>query len=166
MQVSPWKAYRRRPLLVHLGFFSLREGMTMKLAVLFTVNAILAVAFGIALALVPAELLALYGITLTAGPLAVIRLLGAAFIGLGVLSWLVRTAAPSEALRAIVVAQFIHNALAFLLSAYGVLSGATNALGWSTVAIYGLFAAGFASFAFRKVSGGDVGLHTTALTAK
>jgi hypothetical protein len=132
----------------------------MKLSVLFRVNAVVATAFGLALALVPAELLALYGITLTPGTTLLARLVGAVYVGLGVLGWLAHAAAPSEARQAIVRARFLQEALGFLVSVYGVLSGASNAFGWSIVAIYGLFAAWFASFAFQKLGGIEAGLKT------
>jgi hypothetical protein len=122
----------------------------MKLGVLLTLNAVIAMAFGVAFVLIPAELVAGYGVTLTLGTAVVARLYGAALVGYGVMSWQVRAAAPSDALRAIVLAFFVAEALGFVLSLHAVLSGAVNALGWSTVAIYALFGTGFGMFAFGK----------------
>lgn len=124
----------------------------MKLSVLLTVNAGVSMAFGLALLLVPAELLAAYGVTLTPGTAVVARLFGSALVGYGVVGWLARKAAPSEALRAIVLGYFFGSTVGCVVALHGVLSGATNALGWSTLAIYGLFAVGFGVFHFRKVA--------------
>ena len=122
----------------------------MKLGLLFTLNAVIAAAFGIAFIIVPAQLLEAYGVTLTPGTAVVSRLFGAALVGYGVLTWQVRAAASSDALRAVVLALFVGDVFGFGLSLQGMLAGATNALGWSTVVIYGLLAAGFGYFAFGK----------------
>lgn len=122
----------------------------MKLGLLFTLNAVIAAAFGIAFIVVPRPLLEAYGVTLTPGTAVVSRLFGAALVGYGVLTWQVRAAASSETLRAVVLALFVGDVLGFVLSLQGMLKGAINALGWSTVVIYGLLAAGFGYFAFGK----------------
>jgi hypothetical protein len=124
----------------------------MKLGVLFTVNAIVSMAFGLAFVFVPAEVLAFYGVTLTPGTAVVARLFGAALVGYGVVGWLARNAPHSEALRAIVTGYFFGSTVGCVVALHGVLSGATNALGWSTLAIYALFAVGFGVFHFRKTA--------------
>jgi hypothetical protein len=122
----------------------------MKLGLLFTLNAVIAAAFGIGFILAPAQVLEAYGVTLTPGTALVSRLFGAALVGYGILTWQVRAAASSDALRAIVLALFVGDLVGFGISLQGVLAGATNALGWSTVVIYALLAAGFGYFAFGK----------------
>jgi hypothetical protein len=124
----------------------------MKLGVLLTVNAVVSMAFGLAFVLVPAEVLAFYSVTLTPGTAVVARLFGSALVGYGVVAWLARTAAHSEALRAIVTGYFVGSAVGCVVALHGVLSGASNALGWSTLAIYGLFAVGFGFFHFGKAA--------------
>lgn len=124
--------------------------MAMKLSFLFTANAVIATAYGISFILIPAHLLAAYGLTLTPGTAVVSRLFGAALVGYGVLSWQVRAASSSEALRAVILALFVGDVLGFGLSLQAVFAGAVNALGWSTVFIYGLLALGFGYFAYGK----------------
>jgi hypothetical protein len=68
------------------------------------------------------------------------------------LTWQVRAAAPSDALRAIVLALCVADAIGFVAALHGQLGGAVNALGWSTVVIYGALAAGFA-FLLPKAGG-------------
>lgn len=121
----------------------------MKLASLFTANAVIATLFGIAFVVAPTEILALYAVTVTPGTAVVSRLFGAALIGFGLIAWQARGAAPSDALRAIVLAFFVSEAVGFVASLHGQLTGAINALGWSTVVIYGALAAGFAYFSFQ-----------------
>lgn len=122
----------------------------MKLAALLAVNAVVATLFGIAFVVAPVDLLAMYGVTVTPGNAVVARLFGAALVGYGVLTWRARGAAPSDALRAIVFSLFVADVIGFIIALHGRLGGAVNALGWSTVVIYGLLAAGFAYFAFQR----------------
>jgi len=124
----------------------------MKLGTLMTVNSIIAGVFGIAFVAVPARTLANYGITADAQFALVAQLFGAALLGYAVLTWTVRSAADSEALRAIVLALFVGDAIAFVIALIGQLSGVVNAFGWSTVAIYLLLALGFGYFRFVKTS--------------
>ncbi|MGZ6142500.1 MAG: hypothetical protein ACXWLM_04135 [Myxococcales bacterium] len=121
----------------------------MKIGTLFSVNAVIAGVFGIAFTLAPAQTLAPYGVELPFAGLLVARLFGAALVGFGIISWLLR-AADASAQRAAAIALTVADALGFLISLWGVLAGAINALGWSTVAIYGLLAAGFALQLARK----------------
>ena len=124
----------------------------MKLSILFTINAIVAVVFGLALVLVAATFMSLYGITLSPGGLIIARLFGAALLGYAVLTWFARDAKDSDARRAIVLALFIGDVVGFIVALLGQLSGAVNTLGWSTVAIYLLLALGFGYFQFLKPS--------------
>jgi len=124
----------------------------MKLGTLFTINAVVTVVFGLAFVLVAGTLLSLYGITLSPGGLIVARLFGAALLGYAVLTWFARNAEESEARQAVVLALFIGDVVGFIVALLGQLSGAVDALGWSTVAIYLLLALGFGYFQFMKPS--------------
>jgi hypothetical protein len=108
--------------------------------------------FGLAFVFAPAQLLAQYGLAVDAGFALVAQLFGAALIGYAILTWSVRKAGDSEARRAIVLALFISDGIAFVLALIGQLKGMVNSLGWSTVAIYLLLALGFAYFHFAKPS--------------
>ena len=119
---------------------------------LFTFHAFVTWLFGLALLLVPVAFLGAYGINADPGGAAIARLLGGAFIGLGLMAWLARTAAPSEALRAIILGIAVVATLGTLVSIHGVLSGATNGLGWLTVVLYGVFAVGFGMLAGGKAA--------------
>lgn len=126
----------------------------MKLGNLFAVNAVIAGLFGFAFVFAPAQLLARYGLVVDAGFGLVAQLFGAALVGYAILTWLVRKVGDSEARRAIVLALFISDGVAFVLALMAQLKGLVNSLGWSTVAIYLLLALGFAYFHFAKPSEG------------
>jgi hypothetical protein len=122
----------------------------MKLKTLFLANTIIATLFGLAFLFHPSGLMSLYGVSLGIGAVLIARLFGAALLGYGILTWLVRNAYDSAALKAIVIALFLSDLAGCIVAIFGQLSGATNALGWSTVAIYALLAVGFGVFALKK----------------
>lgn len=124
----------------------------MKLGTLMTVNAVIAGVFGIAFVAVPGRALANYGITVDAQFALVAQLFGAALLGYAILTWTARNLADSDALRAIVLALCVADAIAFVIALIGQLRGTVNAVGWSTVAIYLLLALGFGYFRFVKTS--------------
>jgi hypothetical protein len=122
-----------------------------------TLAAILGFLFGLGFLLMPLGLTALYGITLgTAGSAAefVARLFGIELLGLATLTWLMRGVGDPAARRAVNFANILANGLGFVISTWYQISGTagTNALGWSTVAIYLLLALGFAYFEFMQPS--------------
>ena len=121
----------------------------MKLSTLLSIVAIVAILFGIAFLLIPGALLAQYGV-IVADPHVIImsRFFGAALVNLGILLWLARNVVDSQARKAIVLSGLVGNLIGFLVALNGQMQGLTNALGWSTVLIYGFFAAGFAYFQF------------------
>ena len=121
---------------------------------LFTIHALVTWLFGLAFLLVPVALLSAYGITVNPGGVVIARLLGGAFVGLGVVAWFARGALPSEALRAIILGIAVTATLGCLVAIHGVLSSASNALGWLSVVLYGFFAVGFGTLAAGKAPSG------------
>ncbi len=124
----------------------------MKLSNLMMVTTIVAGIFGIAFVLASGPLMSMYGATLNPAGTLIAQLFGAALIGYAVVNWFARNAKGDEALRAIVLANFVADTVGFIVSLLGQLSGVVNALGWSTVAIYLLLALGYAYFQFMKPS--------------
>lgn len=124
----------------------------MKLNTLMVINAIVAAVFGIAFVLVPAQVITLYGLTADAPLKYVGQLFGAALVGFAILTWSARNATDSDARKAIVLALFISNGIGFIVALIGQLAGVVNSLGWSTVVIYLVLAAGFGYFQFTRPS--------------
>ncbi len=120
----------------------------MKLSMVFTIAAVVSLIFGLADLLAPAQLNAMYGVELSPNTTFLARLFGVSLIGYGVLAWLVRNAPPSESRSAIVTAFFVSLGLGFLVSLWGQLTAEFSPLGWSTVVLYFLLAAGFAYHQF------------------
>ena len=120
----------------------------MNLKNLFMLNAVVALVFGLAFVLMPAQTGGLYALDFTDGGLLIARLFGAALVSFAVLTWLAKDAKPSGARDAIVLALFIGDAIGFVVSLLAQFAGVANALGWSTVVIYLVLAIGFGYLRF------------------
>jgi hypothetical protein len=124
----------------------------MKLGTLFLINSIIAVLFGLLFVLIPAVGLSWYGIQLSVAGNFIARLMGAAFLGFGVISWLVRNSAGSDEARSIALGFFVADIIGFLFSLIYQLQGVANGLGWTTVALYLLLSLGFGYFYWMRPS--------------
>ncbi len=113
----------------------------MSLTAVFTVNAVLGVLFGIGFLLAPHAVLAAYGVGGDAVTAYLARLLGAAYIGIGLLSWRLRGEPVTGQVVALPLA--IGNSLAFLAALYQAVVGAGNNLKWTTPVIFAYLALAF-----------------------
>jgi hypothetical protein len=124
----------------------------MKLTTFLSIVGVVAIVFGIGFVAAPAEVLAQYGIAADRYTAFISRFFGVALINVGLVAWLARGIVDTLGRRSIVLAGLIGNVLGFLVALEGQINGLANALGWSTVLIYGLFAIGFAYFQFAPKS--------------
>jgi hypothetical protein len=124
----------------------------MKLSTFLSIVGVVAILFGISFVAAPAEVLAQYGITADRYTAFISRLFGAALINVGLIVWLARGIFDTLGRRSIVLAGLIGDVIGFFVALQGQMNGVANALGWSTVLIYGLFAIGFAYFQFAPRS--------------
>ena len=120
----------------------------MKLSTFLSIVGIVSILFGIGFVAVPAEVLAQYGVPGDQYTIFMSRFFGGALVQIGMLVWLARNIVDSLGRRSIVLSGLIGMAIGFGVALCGQMSGVVNALGWSTVAIYALFAIGFAYFQF------------------
>lgn len=114
----------------------------MKPKVLFIANTVVSVPFGIGSVLAPHLFLSLLGATLGPAGAVMMQYGGAWLIGLGLLTWLTRNAAESEAGRGIAGGLLVAYLVALAVSVRGQLAGALNVLGWMPVLIQAFFVAG------------------------
>jgi hypothetical protein len=113
-----------------------------KLKNLFIANTVVSVPFGIGSVLAPHLFLSLFGATLGPAGALMMQYGGAWLVGIGLLTWLTRGVAESEAGRSIALALLVAYAVAFAVSLLGQLAGVLNLLGWLPVAIQLFFVAG------------------------
>lgn len=128
----------------------------MKLKTFLIINAVLGEAYGIFMLVFPARAGSYY--LFSAGPEITfgIRLLGVYLLAAGLLSWFTRNALPTKARTDILYTFLAMNVLGFLVALIYQLNNTVNNLGWSTVIIYLLLAAGFGYYLYGKPKAGKV----------
>jgi hypothetical protein len=116
-----------------------------RLSTLLLVGGILALVFGLNFLLAPAALLPLYALQPDPGTALMGRFFGAALVQLGATLYLVRDVREPATRRGLVLAGVAGSLAGLTVALLGQLSGLVNAMGWSTVAIYGALLLGYAS---------------------
>lgn len=115
-----------------------------------SIASIVAFLFALGFILMPGQLMSFYNVELNAGGIMIGHLFGAALLGFGLLNWFGRDFSENGAKQAVLTANLASDALGFIFMLIGQLGGVPgmNALGWSSVLIYLLLAAGFAYLRF------------------
>jgi hypothetical protein len=124
----------------------------MKLRNWMIAAAIVCLVFGLGFVILPVTMLSFYGGSTDQGGIFMTRLFGSAFVTLGLLFWLARDTTEPTTQRAFALAACVGDVIGFIISLMNQLSGIINALGWSTVATYLIFALGFGYFLIPRSS--------------
>jgi hypothetical protein len=122
----------------------------MKLNIFIIIVEVVAGLFGLGFVFIPEQVLSFYGTAPVASTSYMAQLLGAALLGFAIILWLCKDAEDSPLRQAILLGLFVAEGVGFVVVLMAQLGGGINALGWSTVAIYLLFALGFGYFRFIK----------------
>ena len=122
----------------------------MKLGNFLVIATIVAAVFGVALLVVPTQLVALYGVKLTPATEVIGRIAGSVILGFAIVFWSIRNESGAEALKGAMLAGLVADGLDALILLHATATGLLNTLGWAQVAINGLLALGFAYFTFGK----------------
>ena len=122
----------------------------MKLNTFMAIVAVVAGLFGLGFVVIPEQVLSFYGAAPDAGANYMAQLLGASLLGFAVILWLCKDAKDSPVRQAILLGLIVADGVGFVVALIVQLGGGINALGWSTVLIYLLFALGFGYFRFTK----------------
>jgi hypothetical protein len=125
----------------------------MKLKSFLALATIVAAVFGLAFLIAPAQLTALYGVTLTPATEVVGRVAGSTILAFAIVYWGARNGNGPEALKAVMVASLVSMCLDCLIMLHATWAGLVNSYGWAQAAINGLLAFGFAYFTFGKREG-------------
>lgn len=121
----------------------------MPFSLLLTVSGIVGLVFGAAFFISPAWTLGHYGASTGEVGYLMARFTGAGLFHLGIVYLMIRDIRDAVLIRRLAIASTL-GALAGLRAAlYAVRNDLVNNLGWSTVVIYAVLAAGFGWFAFR-----------------
>ena len=124
----------------------------MNLNKLFMVNIGVAGLFGIGFVFAPEAMLTPYGMAAETISASVImsRLLGASNIGYAILFWFMMNAPASDTKIEVAKAVSLGFGVSCLVSIVVQMSGEIGPLGWSTVALYAIFATAYGYFGFVK----------------
>jgi hypothetical protein len=122
----------------------------MKLNSFLMLATIVAAVFGIAFLLAPAQLVAMYGVTLTPATEVIGRVAGSVILAFAIVFWGARDGSGAEVFKAVMTAGLIANGLDALILLHATVTGLINGLGWLQVLINGGLAVGFWYFAFGK----------------
>jgi hypothetical protein len=102
---------------------------------------------GLAALFAPAQMGALFGITLTDVAVSQARLLGAAYLGYAVIAWFARDVTDRTAGRAIALGSALSWAISAVVTVMAVASGLAGSQAWLLVVVEAVFATAWASFA-------------------
>lgn len=112
---------------------------------LMTIHAVFGIALGVLFVLLPGSMLSLLGVaTLGTAGGELARLVGAALLGFGLLTWQMKEMEPLDSAgRAVMLALSAFYGVSFLVTLFGQFGGAFNTLGWLLLLIFLAFAIGF-----------------------
>ncbi|MBS4032870.1 MAG: hypothetical protein KGZ85_00275 [Ignavibacterium sp.] len=113
---------------------------------LMIIKAVVCLFFGILLLAIPDTLLSIFGATLGAGGMFTAREYGSSLFGNLFLCWFARNSEESDARGAIILALFVYDLIAFVMTTITVIAGVLNPLGWLIVFTYLFFTISFGYF--------------------
>ena len=110
--------------------------------------AAVSVVTGLAALLAPAQLAAVFGVTLDDVGIVQTRLLGGAYLGYAAIVWFCKDVRDNAARRAIALGSFVSWALSLVVTVAGVVMGPVGTQSWLLVASQVVFASAWGYFAF------------------
>lgn len=131
----------------HLPF---TEQKIMSLSTFLLIKTIICLALGIPFVLAPSAIMSGYGIALDPIATVMTRIVGAMFIGIGLLCLFTRKSTDAKTMQGITFGLFIGDTIGFIVVLLWQLRPAANPLEWVEVALWLFLAAGLGYFRFLK----------------
>lgn len=116
---------------------------------IMAISSVLVSLYGASLILAPAPIALEYGITLTTTTIPLAQLLGAYFIGFGVLNWVGSRSNSHDTLYTIALADFITDFFTVIISGYERYKGILNIWGWEIFILHLFFMSAFGYYTFK-----------------
>jgi hypothetical protein len=114
----------------------------MKLGLYLAITGVVAMLFGLEFLLLPEFALKQYGVPTDPHNVMQSRYFGATLLAFGLVPWLGRSLRDDAALRVILLAGVVGNAIGAIISALAAIAGLQNQMAWGSVLIYAVFLAG------------------------
>lgn len=124
----------------------------MKFKTMMVIKAIVCLALGVPILLLPNFTYSIFGVTLGAGGVVAAQEYGASLIGALMITWFARKTQPSETRRAIALGYCVYDAIGVVVCLIATLTGVMNVLGWAVVLLYLFFTLGFGYFTVKASS--------------
>jgi hypothetical protein len=115
-----------------------------------TISAGVSIVSALALLVTPAQMGALFGVTLDDVGVGQSRLLGAAYIGYAAIAWFAKDVTDRAAVRAIALGSSVSWAISAIVTVTVAATGLAASQAWLLVAVEATFAAAWASVAFAE----------------
>jgi hypothetical protein len=123
----------------------------MKFKTMMIIKAVVCLCFGVLILAVPVFAYQFFlGLNLDPAGIFTAREYGVSLIGILLITWFARNADESEARWAITLALCVYDALGFVLSLLGEITGLLGPMGWSIVVLYLFLAIGFGYFLIKS----------------
>jgi uncharacterized membrane protein len=107
-----------------------------------TISSIFTILYGLSFLLVPGQSIAMYGTDPEPRLTLICRFLGSALLAFGIVQWFNKEFRDWDAIRAVLIAIAVLNALNLLVNLWGTMQGLFNAMAWSTTIVSAIFLAG------------------------
>jgi len=124
----------------------------MNYRIMFVLNALVAVVFGLGFFIVPARVLNLFGTETFVATVLVARFFGTAMLALGLLLWFAKDITDASVQKGMGIALLVGAVAGLIVTLIG--SFASNAViranGWLAIVLYVLFGLGYAYLVFLK----------------
>jgi hypothetical protein len=108
----------------------------MTIRVFLSIIAVLGVVHGIAFIIASEQVSTSYGMTSTASSVLTARLFGGALVAWGAILWSAKSFRDESAVRAVLMATCVAEAISLFVVIAGTVAGTMNAMGWVAVLIY------------------------------
>ncbi len=113
---------------------------------------ILLIILGISMVLMVPKFFPLYGLELNLAGAMFGRWCGAAFIGIGIISFSLSSMALNDSFKGVLDGLFVFNVIGLGVTLFGQMQGTPNILGWTAVAVWLVLTAGMGYFRFLHKS--------------
>jgi hypothetical protein len=107
-----------------------------------TIAAIVAILFGVAFVLAPAQVSVVYGLTPNPSSVLSDRFFGSALLAWGVILWLARDFSEAAAIRGVLIGSIVGEVVGGAVNVWGTVRGLFNGLAWTTTILYVLLLIG------------------------
>ena len=117
---------------------------------LFIVNALVAVIFGLAFLFVPAIALQRFGVDEYASTRLVLQFFGTGLLTIGLMAWFAKDAANEAAQKGMGLALLVGSVAGLIMSIIGMATNGIRTLGWLAIVVYFVFVLGYIFVLFLR----------------